>query len=103
MGRLRSVLSKIRSTCARLLLRRVLDPLKIMSAIFWPRNEREDCSPSTHLAASTTLLLPQPLGPTIHVTPGPNSKSTRSQKLLNPESVMRLRNMTPATSLYPIP
>src|SRR5437660_10075599 len=35
--------------------------------------------------ASTTLLLPQPLGPTIAVTPLSKASSERSGKLLNPE------------------
>ena len=90
-ARLRSVLSKTRSTCATLLARRVLEPLKIMSIICRPRKLRADCSPSTHLNASTTLLLPHPLGPTIHVARAVKSKSTRSQKLLKPQIERRFR------------
>ena len=44
-------------------------PLKITSSIRSPRRLLALCSPSTHVIASTTLLLPQPFGPTIAVTP----------------------------------
>src|SRR6478672_1568931 len=39
-------------------------PLKMTSSIASPRKLLADCSPSTHLNASTTFDLPQPLGPT---------------------------------------
>ena len=45
-------------------------PLKITSAISPPRSALADCSPSTQRMASETLDLPQPLGPTMAVTPG---------------------------------
>ena len=45
-------------------------PLKITSAISPPRNALADCSPRTQRMASETFDLPQPLGPTMAVTPG---------------------------------
>ena len=39
------------------------------SSIFSPRRLLALCSPSTQVRASATLLLPQPLGPTMAVTP----------------------------------
>src|SRR5437773_11434859 len=73
------------------MLGRVPEPLKMTSIICLPRRLLADCSPSTHLMASTTLLLPQPLGPTMHVIPGPNSNSVLSAKLLKPVAVSFLR------------
>ncbi len=46
---------------------RAADPAKMTSIISLPRRLLLDRSPSTHLIASTTLLLPQPLGPTMPV------------------------------------
>ena len=40
-----------------------------------PRSALALCSPSTHLTASATLLLPQPLGPTIPVTKPENRRN----------------------------
>ena len=74
-------------------------PPKITSSIRSPRRLRALCSPSTHVMASTRLLLPQPLGPTMAVTPRSKASSDRSGKLLNPESSRRcsriLRNPLP--------
>src|SRR5256885_417075 len=60
------------------------------SAISPPRRLLADCSPSTQRTASTTLLLPEPLGPTMAVTPGAKSNAVLSAKLLNPTSSRRL-------------
>ena len=60
------------------------DPLKITSAMSLPRRLLALCSPSTHLMASTMLDLPEPLGPTMTVMPGGNSKRVLSAKLLKP-------------------
>ena len=49
-----------------------------------PRRLLALCSPSTQVIASTTLLLPQPLGPTMAVTPSSKPSSARSGKLLKP-------------------
>ena len=48
----------------------VLEPANITSLIDpVPRKDLTDCSPKTHRTASTTLLLPEPFGPTIQVIP----------------------------------
>ena len=73
--------------------RRVSVPLKITSAISPPRSALADCSPSTQRIASDTLDLPQPLGPTIAVTPGRKLRLVLSAKLLNPRTVRFLRNI----------
>jgi hypothetical protein len=59
-------------------------PLKMTSSIFSPRRLRALCSPSTHVMASATLLFPQPLGPTMAVTPRSKASSDRSEKDLKP-------------------
>src|SRR5688500_299780 len=56
------------------------------SALSLPRRPAGGGSPEIHLRASTTLLLPEPFGPTTPTTPGPKSKRTRSAKLLKPTS-----------------
>jgi hypothetical protein len=43
--------------------------------------------------ASATFDLPEPLGPTTAVTPGTNSISVRSAKVLKPWSVRRFKRM----------
>src|SRR6185437_7490465 len=65
VGRMFLVLSKVSDTSARLDALRLLVPLKITLSIFSDRSIRVLCSPNTHRIASTTLDLPQPLGPTI--------------------------------------
>ena len=62
------------------------EPLKMTSAISLPRRLLTLCSPSTHLMASTTLDLPEPLGPTTTVMPAGNSNRVLSAKLLKPTS-----------------
>src|SRR5262249_5028049 len=59
-------------------------PAKITSSMDAPRRLLALCSPRTHEMASEMLLLPQPLGPTIPVTPPLKSSSCLSQKDLNP-------------------
>ena len=60
-------------------------PAKMTSSMFSARSDLEDCSPSTHFMASTTLLLPHPLGPRRAATPSVNSICTLSAKDLNPK------------------
>src|SRR5919106_2782509 len=86
MGRSPSLLSRKRDTSVTLTGRRAADPWKITSSIFPPRSSRADCSPSTHRTASDTLDLPQPLGPTMAVTPSSKVSVTPSAKDLKPES-----------------
>src|SRR4051794_25613982 len=83
-------LSNVIVTSARPRLLRDDEPLKMTSAISPPRRLLADCSPRTHLTASTTLLFPDPFGPTTAVTPGGNSNAVLSAKLLNPTSSNRL-------------
>ena len=59
-------------------------PLKITSSMRSPRRLLALCSPSTHVMASATLLLPHPFGPTIAVTPWSKASSERSENDLNP-------------------
>src|SRR5687768_11056193 len=54
-----------------------------------PRIDLGDDSPITQRIASSTLDLPQPLGPTTPVRPGSILSSAASTKLLNPESLRR--------------
>ena len=63
---------------------RLPEPLKMTSIIASPRRLLADCSPSTHLKPSTTLILPHPLGPTMPVMGQSKTNSVRSAKLLNP-------------------
>ena len=51
-----------------------------------PRNDFADCSPKTQRIASATFDLPQPFGPTIHVTPSPNLISALSANDLKPNN-----------------
>ncbi len=64
---------------------RFVVPLKMQSAMRSARNDLWLCSPSTQEMASTTLDLPQPLGPTMQVAPDPLKVTTvRSQNDLKP-------------------
>src|ERR1700759_5640161 len=78
------VLSKVNETSARLAGLRLFDPLKITLSIFSERSIRVLCSPNTQRIASTTFDFPQPLGPTIAVTPSLKLMVILSPKLLNP-------------------
>ena len=64
-----------------------------MSCIDWPRTLSGLCSPSAQSTASVTFDLPQPLGPTITLTPGENTSLVRSGKDLKPLIVIELRCM----------
>src|SRR5690606_14822822 len=66
---------------------------KITSSMRSPRRLLALCSPSTHVSASTTLLLPHPFGPTIAVTPASKCNSARSGKLLKPAISRRLNRI----------
>ena len=88
-----SSLSKTREASAMPVGWRLSLPLKITSSMRWPRKWRALCSPMTHLRASTTFDLPQPLGPTMEVIPGVKSKSVLWAKDLNPTSSRRFRRM----------
>ena len=79
-------MSKTSDVSALLSGLRETDPAKITSVISRPRRLRTDCSPRTHLMASTTFDFPEPFGPTTTVMPSGNSKRVRSAKLLKPNS-----------------
>src|SRR5688500_10384342 len=71
-------------------------PAKMTSSILPPRRLFAPCSPITQLSASTTLDLPEPLGPTTQVTPGSKLSVVAEAKDLNPRRV-RLFRYTPAS------
>ena len=60
-------------------------PLKITLSMRSLRRTDERCSPSTQRSESTTLDLPQPLGPTTQVMPGAKSSLVGLANDLNPE------------------
>ena len=65
------------------------------SSIFPPRNVLAPCSPITQLRASTTLDLPDPLGPTTQVMPGSKLRVVADAKDLKPRNVRLLRYNVP--------
>src|SRR3954469_4953517 len=66
-------------------------PAKMTSSILPPRRLLAPCSPSTQAMASTTLDLPEPLGPTTQVMPGSKRRVVGAAKDLKPFSVRLLR------------
>ncbi len=66
-------------------------PAKMTSSILPPRSVLAPCSPITQVSASTTLDLPEPLGPTTHVMPGSKRRVVGEAKDLKPFSVRLLR------------
>ncbi len=86
-----SLSSRTSSTSAWLAAWRPVAPPKMTSCIDWPRTAAGDCSPSAHSTASVTLDFPDPLGPTITLTPGPNSSLQRSGNDLKPLTVIDFR------------
>ena len=90
-GSVPSELSSTRSTSAIPTACRAEEPAKTTSSIELPRSDLADCSPRTHSTASEMLDLPEPLGPTMTVTPGSRTIRLRSAKDLKPLSVSDLR------------
>ncbi len=68
-------------------------PAEITSCIEAPRTAPGLCSPSAQRTASVMFDLPEPLGPTITLTPGENWSLVRSGNDLNPFSEIDLRCM----------
>ena len=66
-------------------------PAKMTSSILPPRSDLAPCSPITQARASTTLDLPEPLGPTTHVMPGSKRSVVDDAKDLNPRTVKLFR------------
>ena len=85
-------LSMVSATSARPSAGRFCVPAKITSSIFWDRTALGACAPSTQPMASTTLDLPDPLGPTTTVTPGSITSCAESANDLNPLMVRAFRN-----------
>src|SRR5688572_8348749 len=91
MGRRWLALSKVRLTSAMLEGTRLAEPLKTTSKRTLERRDLGDISPRHQRRASTTLDLPQPLGPTMAVIPGSNSRRVRSAKDLKPTISRRFK------------
>ena len=66
------------------------------SSIFPPRRFFAPCSPITQANASTTLDLPEPLGPTTQVMPGSKASVVAEAKDLKPRSVSDFRYIASA-------
>src|SRR4051812_4897593 len=96
IGSAPSLLSMVRRTSARPSGGRPEVPAKMTSSILPPRRLLAPCSPITQARASTTLDLPEPLGPTMHVTPGSSWSVVDEAKDLNPFRVRLFRyNVAP--------
>ncbi len=91
IGNALSLLSTVSVTSARPSGGRPAVPAKMTSSILPPRSALAPCSPSTHAIASTTLLLPEPFGPTTAVMPGSKRSVVVEAKDLKPRSVNDLR------------
>jgi hypothetical protein len=94
-------LSKVSVTSAMPIGGRFSEPAKMTSSMPLPRSLRADCSPITHLMASTTFDFPQPFGPTTQVMPASKLKTVRSTKDLKPWScrlLMRKRSLDRSAS-----
>src|ERR1700712_1340319 len=102
MGSAPSVLSMVRVTSARPSGGRPAVPAKMTSSILPPRNTLAPCSPITHDSASTTLDLPEPLGPTTQVMPGSKRSVVAEAKDLKPFNV-RLFKCTVRRTLLAAP
>src|SRR5688500_10745792 len=85
------MLSIVRVTSARPSGARPDVPAKMTSSILPPRSALAPCSPSTHEIASTTLDLPEPLGPTTQVIPGSSFMVVVDAKDLKPFAVRLFR------------
>src|ERR1700739_2098689 len=91
IGSALSELSMVTVTSARPSGARDEVPAKMTSSIFPPRSVFAPCSTITHARASTTLDLPEPLGPTTAVIPGSKRRVVGDAKDLKPFSVRLLR------------
>src|SRR6478609_5369767 len=87
----------VRATSARPSGGRPAVPAKMTSSMEPPRSDLAPCSPMTHASASTTLDLPDPLGPTMHVMPGSRRRCVADAKDLKP-FIVRLLTYTGAGS-----
>src|SRR5687768_15346118 len=99
MGSAPSELSMVSATSARPSGARPAVPAKITSSILPPRRDLAPCSPITQARASTTLDLPEPLGPTMQVMPGSRRNEVAEAKDLKPFRVRLLTYMPWRSSL----
>src|SRR3954447_21553385 len=81
----------VRATSARPSGGRPEGAAEMTSSIFPPRSDFAPCSPMTQARASTTLDLPEPLGPTTAVMPGSKRKVVADAKDLKPLRVRLFR------------
>src|SRR5690349_9344827 len=95
IGSAPSELSIVSTTSARPSGARPEVPAKMTSSILPPRSVLAPCSPITQLSASTTLDLPDPLGPTTQVMPGSKLRVVADAKDLKPRKVRLLRYNVP--------
>src|SRR5476651_1414739 len=98
MGSAPSVLSMVRLTSARPSGGRPelpAVPAKMTSSILPPRRLLAPCSPITQERASTTLDLPEPLGPTTQVMPGSRRSVVAEANDLKPRRVRDFRYTYP--------
>ena len=91
IGRAPSELSIVSCTSARPSGPRVAVPAKMTSSILPPRRVFAPCSPITQARPSTTFDLPEPFGPTTHVTPFSKAKVVGWANDLNPFRVKLFR------------
>src|SRR5690625_7665164 len=95
MGSLPSELSIVTATSARPSGARPEVPAKITSSIFPPRRDLAPRSPKTQARASTTLDLPEQLGPTTQVIPGSKFRVGAEANDLNPRRVSVFKSTVP--------
>src|SRR4051794_13619416 len=81
----------VRVTSARPSGARPAVPAKMTSSILPPRSDLAPCSPITQLSASSTLDLPDPLGPTTQVIPVSKRNVVAEAKDLKPFNVRLFR------------
>src|SRR5215470_9778654 len=85
----------VRVTSARPSAGRAAVPANTTSSILPPRRLFAPCSPITQERASTTLDLPDPLGPTTQVMPGSKRSVVAEANDLKPRSVRDFRYTRP--------
>src|SRR6516165_8423108 len=78
-------------------------PAKTTSSILPPRSDLAPCSPMTQARASTTLDLPEPLGPTTQVMPRSNLSVVAEANDLKPRNVRVFRYTCRLSSRFPHP
>src|SRR6478672_10273447 len=77
-------------------------PAKMTSSILPPRRLLAPCSPITQARASTTLDLPDPLGPTMQVIPGSRRRWVDDAKDLKPFIVRLLTYIAATLQVRPV-